>query len=257
MTESSEAETNDSKTTTPVPKRMSSSLLIMTTILSLVVAFYFYIQSNNPPQIITKEAEVIHKEIASFELLIPELVEDQQKLELLEETFEYWFMVEISRKIIRVKEGSLQDKVMKRVPKIIQDQILNADFNKSKAKVVVKCKVSVEFEIDFSKTWKIQVEGDTAYIDAPELEVDDPNIPPETLKSWVLEEDLIIDGKHEKQLLEKSSRKRLLPYVRSDEFKSKRKERCRVNLTTFFKNQFAKNERTKDIKHIIVRFADD
>ncbi len=198
---------------------------------------------------------------APFELLVTKVITNQQRLELAEVELEYWKQHRLKRGIVRLKRGSLTDRVARFAPDWLKRQVKESDLNSTTAHIITKCKATVEFEISFKdpKQWKIQITDDTAKIQAPPFIVDDVNVPPEHLHGWVVEEDFIIDGEKERDVLLQNVRRELAPLTQSDDFRNKYREECRANLRIFFMNLFQalKDDRLGKVKHIYVEFADD
>ena len=194
-------------------------------ILILISGFLYLRLMTKTSVVIPDEAELVQSEEKYYDILISSVIHDRQRLEVMEEEFDYWYKTQVKKEIIKLKEGSLLEKF---VPDYLQEKIFSADFNQSKADIVVQCKVSIEFELDLADDlWEIKIKDDTAYIKAPKLIVEEPNVITESIRSWVVEEEFIIDGEKEKGILEKSSRVRIIPYTQEEEFLKDRKERCR------------------------------
>ena len=226
-------------------------------ILILISGFLYLRLMTKTSVVIPDEAELVQSEEKYYDILISSVIHDRQRLEVMEEEFDYWYKTQVKKEIIKLKEGSLLEKF---VPDYLQEKIFSADFNQSKADIVVQCKVSIEFELDLADDlWEIKIKDDTAYIKAPKLIVEEPNVITESIRSWVVEEEFIIDGEKEKGILEKSSRVRIIPYTQEDEFLKARKERCRKNLADLFRNFFSliKDEKLQKVKHFVIKFADD
>ncbi len=191
-----------------------------------------------------------------FDLVITKVVRTSHNIELLEVEFEHWQLHDVSVDIL--KPGLIRTFIMRNVPDAVIKKTLNTRLNKSTAQIVTNCTASVELEVPMeTDTWTIRIEGDTAEVLAPVPAPDQVLVNAETLRGWVIQEDLLVDGEKEKELLLKRVQRRLSEKVKSREFLRKHRETCRVSLADFLQKQFQVLDETRDVKHIYVRFADE
>ena len=193
--------------------------------------------------------------ITNFELLISDVTVDRQRIELLEERFDYWSKRTVGRRLITLKPDSWQSRVigLPGLPAVLE----GVDWNKSEATLMLHCRPSVEFEVSFedSDAWRIRIQGDTAFVEAPEIQIDDPLIPTDSTEHFVIEEEFFVDGEKEAQFLKRMLSEEIGHHVRQPEFLTpQRREACRRNLEIFMLNLFRATDKTQKVRHVYVTF---
>ena len=194
----------------------------------------------------------------NFDLLVSDLQLDQQRIELLEESFDYWSKRTIGRQLIQLKPDSWQSRALA-LPGL-STMLENVEWNKSSATLMIHCRPSVEFEISFAdpEDWRIRIVDDVAYVQAPALEVDDPAIPTESIEHYVIEEEFFINGEREAQKLRRMLSEEIRSHVEKPDFITpQRREACRNNLERFLRNLFHATNKTRSVNHVYVTFPDE
>ncbi|MCH2176767.1 MAG: hypothetical protein MK193_13670 [Lentisphaeria bacterium] len=223
---------------------------LLGTVIKLTLKKSEKIETYRGPEIIKSDEE--------WEISIKELYRDQNKLEVAEVEFEYWNKQIVAQSILDIPEGSVTWRLKELAPAWVTQKVLASEFNQSVAEVIIKCNASVEFEVDkASEEWNFQFLNGILRVYAPPILTDTPRFDPETLNTWVVEEDFFISSEDAKKTLETHILRSLKAYTNKKAFKDRYREKCRSQLQRIILGDIQMLKPEADIRSVQVIFTDE